>query len=289
MQIVERLETALPDMQPINRKIASYILENAQGVAFSSIYEQSAAIGVSNATLVRFARSLGFGGWAELKRTIQEEIKQRLSPIEKVALSGLDALPSGAQLEQLCENEIGNLKKTLEALSLADLQAMVEGVAAAGRIFLCGFGVTRHVIGILEHALSCTQSKGVTALTGAVSDFSPKLRALEEGDALFLLTFPPYSREALHVAAEAKDRGARLFLFTDSPRCPAYRLADAAVRCENNSLLLTNSFVGLIAVVQIFVNLLFLSDKALAVSRLGEVLALEGRGYARLSGEPDGE
>lgn len=279
---IEKIRGALADMPPINRRIAVYILENHQSIGFSSIRTLSEALGVSSATILRFSRSLGFEGYADLRKTIQEEIKRRLSPYEKIALTELDTLPLDEQFKKLCQNEMGNLRKTLDEISRDDLAKMVEGVASADRVFVSGFGVSHYVIQILGYYFESSLDKSVVTISGSVSDYSAKLRSFGPGDCLYLMTFPSYSREALHVAELAKSRGGKVFLFTDSPRCPVYHLADAVLRCENNALLTTNSYVGLVAVVQIFANLLFLSDKARVVPRIVGVQELEQNGYERL-------
>jgi DNA-binding MurR/RpiR family transcriptional regulator len=287
--ILERIKAALPDMQPVNRKIAIYVLENGQSVGLSSVYTLSEHIGVSNASIVRFTQSLGFKGYIEFRKALQEEIRQRLDPYEKVALHELDVLPEEGQLQKLAQNEMRNLRKTLRDLDVRAIQRMIAGVNECRCIYLSGFGVSRNIIRILEYALVGLVEKDIVALSGSISDYSPRLRSLRAEDALFVMTFPPYSREAVQVAKFAKEAGARIFLFTDSPRCPIYPLAETVIACENNSLLLTNSYVGLIAVIQIFINMLLLGDKTNAVDRMREVIAVEKRGYESLGSLEDNQ
>jgi DNA-binding MurR/RpiR family transcriptional regulator len=285
--ISERIKAALPDMQPVNRKIALYMLENVQSVGLSSIYDLSALIGVSNASIVRFAKGLGFSGYIEFRKVLMEEIKRRLEPEGKVALHDLDVLPQRKQLEKLATNEIRNLSKTLDDLDLAALMRMIEGVGRARRVFLSGFGVSRNMVRILEYALLGVIDKEIVGITGSISDYSPRLRSLGAEDAVFIVTFPPYSREAVQVAGFAKEAGAAVFLFTDSPRCPIYSMAETVITCENNSLLLTNSYVGLVAVVQIFINMLLLNDRTASASRAHDVIEVERKGYADLGAQED--
>lgn len=280
--ILDKIRAALAGMQGTNRRIAAYVLENDQSVGFASIHDVSKAVGVSNASLLRFARSLGMKGYSELKRSIQEELKHRLSPHDKIALSELDILPKERQLKELFGNEIRNLERTLSGVDVEDVLKLVEGVASSERVFLSGFGVSQHIIKILEYSLVSTLDKPVVTITGSVSDYAPKLRSFGPRDALYVITFPIYSREVTHVARYAKKRGGRIFLFTDSARCPIYDLADTVIRCENNSLIMANSYVGLIAVQQAFINMLRLSDKAGSAESMQGLLDLEGQGYEDL-------
>lgn len=283
MSIVEAIRQALPSMPPLYRKIALYIIENDEAVGFSSVHAFAEAVGVSSATVVRFAKSLGLDGYAELKRSMQGHIKSLLGPYDKIALSDLDREPRDRQLTELRENEVNNLRKTLEGIDTDALHTIVSWITGAERVFACGFGVSGHMIQILGNAIASALDKPVVFVNGSVSDYIPRLKSIGPRDTLLTMTFPPYSPEAIQATELGKARGCKVGLFTDSPRCPAYPLADTVIRCENNSLLMANSYVGLIAVVQILANLLCLSDKAAAVQRLKELSELERTGYSRMA------
>jgi DNA-binding MurR/RpiR family transcriptional regulator len=66
--VLAKIRDSLSTMPSNFHKIGSYILDHEQNVAFASIYAISQAVGVSNASLVRFAKSLGLDGYQALKR-----------------------------------------------------------------------------------------------------------------------------------------------------------------------------------------------------------------------------
>jgi len=256
-----KIKETLPHMNPNFRKIGSFILDHDNKVAFTSIYALSDALGTSTATLVRFAKSLGYSGYQSFKKELQEEIQHRLQPYEKVSLSKLGSLPGEKQLQKLIQNEYNNLRGTLTSLKIKDLETMIQAVKSAQRIFIAGFGITRHFAQILQTTFLASQEKDVFVVSGSVSDYSPLLKSFRAGDIMFIMTFPPYSAEVLHVANVTKERGGYLCLFTDSASCPIYSQADIAVKCSTNSLLMSNSFVGLVSTIQVFIHMLLLSGE----------------------------
>lgn len=285
MTILEKMRETLSVMSPTSRSIALYILDHGPDAAFSTIYDISKATGVSNATLIRFTRSLGFRGYADFKHALQEDVKATLDPYQKIALSELDTLSGNEQFDRLVQNEINNLKKTLYGLELDSLGRIVQGIQEARSVFLSGFGVTRHLVQSLEHSLLSTLDKNIVMIMGSISDFSPSLRSFREGDVLLLCTFPPYSLEGSYVAKVARERKGKVFLFSDSLRCPSYPLADEMVLCVNNSMLLMNSFVGLVAVLQIIANLLCLKQGESGACQRDGMYKLEAAGYRSLEQE----
>lgn len=281
--ILDVIRENMPEMASNSRKIASYILDHEESVAFSSIYTIAEAIGVSSAALVRFSKSLGLEGYQELKREVQKKIRSRLSPFEKTALRELDVLPEAKRLEKLYMSEMDNLRHTFANLRPDDIQAMADSVNHAHRIFVCGFGASAYVAASLEYSLLSIVDKDICLLTGSVSDYTPRLRTFTSDDAMFIMTFPPYSSEVRHVAEVAKEKGGRLNLLTDSASCPIYSFADSVVRISTDSLLLTNSYVGLISATNILVHLVFLAAKETSVAARAQTLTMQKIGYTSIT------
>jgi DNA-binding MurR/RpiR family transcriptional regulator len=285
-RILERINAALPTMLPTNKKIALGILEDAQLVGFSSIQSLGRAFGVSEASIIRFAKDLGFSGFAELKKTIQKAIKQQLNPYGEIASAGLSSLDNSQQLERVMRYESENLRKTFRNLNTRILEAVIDGLAKAEKIYICGFGSTRHIIGLYGFLLTSNCAKQVVSLSGSIADYIQKLSLFTERDALIVATIPIYAREDVQIARLARKRGGRVYLFTDSPRCPVYPLADQTILCGNTSLLYTNSYVGLIAAFKVLMDLWVLRDGAGLTDRMQAVTQLELDGYREL-GELD--
>lgn len=263
------------------------MLDHYDEIGFASVHDLSKTIGVSNASLVRFTQFLNFTGYKEFRETIQREVKTKLSKDSQIALNELDVLPAKKQLQKLAENEVHNLSKTLKEINIHTLNKMVESVLASRRIFVSGFGVSRNIMQIFEYALVSMQCKQVISITGSISDYNSRLYSIEKGDALFIMTLPPYSPEAIHAGTYAKNLGSEVFLFTDSPACPLYSLADEVVFCENNSLLLTNSYVGMVAIIQVLINMLLLNGNAALLPTMKSVREDERQGYQFIQAQKD--
>lgn len=280
--IFDRIRKMLPEMPQNFQRIGSYILDHEQSVAFSSIHVISKAIGVSSASLVRFAKNIGFEGYQQFKKEIQSEMRHRLNPYDKVALSELDELSEDKRLKKLFQNEYNNLRYTFANIQAIDLKEIAQTIRNSNKIYLSGFGVTSHLVRIFEYTLMSSLDKDVSVISGSVSDYAPVLKSFANGDVMFLMTFPPYSAEVNHVAKVVKERNGRLFLFTDSAFCPIYSMADKVIRCTTNSLLLSNSFVGLVSILHVLVQMLYLDEKHIAVKSRQMTISMQESGYAEI-------
>lgn len=285
--IFDQIRKMLPEMPQNYQRIGSFMLDHEQSVAFSSIHAISKSIGTSSASLVRFAKSLGFEGYQQFKHEIQDEIRHRLNPYDKIALSELDLLPEEKRLQKLFQNEYNNIRSTFSNIKITDLDVMAEGIKKAHRVFLSAFGATTYVVRIFQYTLLSSLEKEVYVVSGSVSDYAPVLKSFSSDDVMFLMTFPPYSVEVKHVAKVVKERGGQLFLFTDSAACPVYSEADKVIRCMTNSLLLTNSFAGLISILHVLVQMVYLDEKENAAQSRQRTISMQESGYATIGNSKD--
>jgi DNA-binding MurR/RpiR family transcriptional regulator len=282
-QIVGRIKEALPDMKATSRKIALFVLENPQSVGFSSIQSLGRLIGVNEASIVRFAKGIGFTGYANFKKTVQEAIKNQLNPYGEISLSGFTSFDDERQLSKLIRYESENLKKTMANIRLPLYANIIKEMDNADRIFICGFGSTKYIVELYGFLLTSNFGKQVVPLVGSIADYIGKLNYITKNDILIMVTVPPYSRENSQIAHLAKKKGVRICLFTDSPRCPVYPLSDDVIMYSNASLLYTNSYVGLISSFKVLMDLWLLSKRNESMARMKELTELELQSYKDLA------
>ena len=61
--------------------IAKYIVVNYDKAAFMTASKLGKTVGVSESTVVRFAAELGYDGYPEMRKALQEMIRNRLTSI----------------------------------------------------------------------------------------------------------------------------------------------------------------------------------------------------------------
>lgn len=284
--VLARIKENLPRLHPSFRNIGSHILDHHNNVAFSPILTMARELDVSTATLVRFAKQLGYSGYQEFRKALQEELRHQLQPRDKVNLTGLGGLPEKQRIQKLIQNEHNNLRDTLQGLDPADLESIVETLKTCRSIYVAGFGITRHLAQVLHTSLLADQGKDAFLISGSISDYYPQLKNFTADDVMFILTFPPYSAETRQVAEVVKERKGTLYLFTDSAACPIYPDARRIIKCATNSMLTANSFVGVISSIHILVHMLLLSQEGCGES-VREGMEIEQKGYALIAGSRD--
>ena len=285
--IADRIKQALPGLRPTPRRIALHLLEDPQGASFSSIQALARMMGVNEAAIVRFARSLGFAGFADFKRALQGAIRQQLNPYGEIAMSELTSLADARQLQKLIGYELDNVRRTLHAMEPKAVARMVSILREAERIFVGGFGACRSIAELYGFLLASNFPKPVVPLHGSVSDYVARLDLVGGRDVVLVASLPPYSREDSQICRFARRRGARILLFTDSPRCPVYPVSDETLMCSSTSLLYTNSYTGLVTGFKVLMDMWLLGDQERASARMKALTETERQGYQELAGLDD--
>ncbi len=67
--------------------IARYIIENYDKAAFMTASKLGNTVGVSESTVVRFATEVGFEGYPQLQRALQELIRNRLTAVQRMEVT----------------------------------------------------------------------------------------------------------------------------------------------------------------------------------------------------------
>ena len=140
MSALVKIRSERDRMSAIERRIADFVLDNAQLLRDYSSQQLANALGISQSSVVKFCQKLGFKGYPDLKLSISEAVVR--------ADNGNGGTPSAANGDAHAET-IGAdlwLRKTEaeEATRLINppdaVEAAAESIAAAGRGFIIGLG-----------------------------------------------------------------------------------------------------------------------------------------------------
>jgi DNA-binding MurR/RpiR family transcriptional regulator len=123
------------EMGKAEKRIADTIIKDPSKIISLSIVELAELCGCSEASIVRFSKRLGLGGYQELKITIASELGA--SPISS-SITDEDA--PFAIYEKLCNDIYLSLEKTKKSLSPETLEDLCKVILASDRIVVFGLG-----------------------------------------------------------------------------------------------------------------------------------------------------
>ncbi len=187
-------------------KIIDYFYQNIDLIPFLSIGKLSQKLGLSEATLSRFAKSAGFKSFKELKAAIAEKYE---TPAEK--MTGTLAEKSGVfemlEYQRLC------IEKTMLHLSEDEVKKTVDEIKAAKNIYLYGKGASFALAELFSFRLS-RLGKSTRILPSGGSELFEGLVHAGEGDLAIVFGFQKIPREAKVILDYSKKAGFKTILFS---------------------------------------------------------------------------
>ena len=262
------IKARFAELSPQFQAGARYLADHPDDVAVLSMRSIATRAQVQSAALVRLAQQLGFAGWPELKSIFVERL--RAGPAGYAEKAGALAGKGGQERDLVTEVftvQQRNLATT-ESANHAALDAAASLLQAAPRVHVAGFRAA-HPIAYTLHYLYRLLRPSVQLLSGQGGTLEMDLRALQAGEAVVVVSFAPYSSEALLVAQAARQAGCQVVAISDSAISPLALQADASIVIAVDSPSFFPSIVAGIAAVESLAELLVARAGADAVQAIG--------------------
>ncbi len=282
-----RLSDALSVASRADRAIGSYLLAEMNTVPFETAASLAVKVGVSEPTVGRFCRTLGYKSFRDLKDHLQRDIgdrpwliADRLRDFEDRARAGEDQLARGLKLEMAALVAVYELARTPEWTQV------VKRLATASAVFAVGFQTERGMAQVFVNQLQYIRDR-VHLLDLAAGNFAELLAAGEGTPCLVIFEGRRYSRMAELLAADAKAAGVPVTLITD-PFCDWGRsLADEMFVVPTEFNLFWESAAQMASLANLLVNGVFLELGHSVEDRMNEIARLYSR-FTGYVGDPTG-
>jgi DNA-binding MurR/RpiR family transcriptional regulator len=215
-QFKQRLEAHFPDLTKSEQRIASYLLSSHDEAAFLSAAELASRLDVSQATVVRFAKSVGYESFPELRKSLQEIFRVRVTPATRLQRKLADLQNGeGHILTKLIDMELQYLAEAEHSIDPADFDRALEIILRADRVFVFGIGPSRILADLVEIRLR-RFGFSVHSLTESGRDLLEKLVLLRCEDMVIATGFHRLTGELIAVIDRAHAIGCHTVLLTDT-------------------------------------------------------------------------
>jgi DNA-binding MurR/RpiR family transcriptional regulator len=210
-----RLQASLATATKAEAAIAAYMLANLQSLPFETAASVAAKIGVSEASIGRYCRSIGYRHFKALKSGLQADlgdkawlIGDRLRDFHQRSQAGRTEAALALELE------IAAIVAVHEIAAGPEFAACVERLATRAEVHVVGFQTERGHAALLAHGLQYLRP-GVRLADLEGGTFSDILLSDPASSCLVVIEGRRYSRLAQKVAADARARGMPVTLITD--------------------------------------------------------------------------
>ena len=119
------------------KRLAAYVLKNYDKAVFLTASKLGKEVGVSESTTVRFATQLGYKGFPEFHRALEELVRNKLNSIQRMKVT-YGHVPEAEILDTVFQSDIEIIKLTMEHIDHAAFEMAVETLLSARTIYIIG-------------------------------------------------------------------------------------------------------------------------------------------------------
>jgi DNA-binding MurR/RpiR family transcriptional regulator len=261
----ERITRNYQSLSPSFKKIADFILTSHQRVAFMSASRLAKYLGVDVATVTRFAQQLGYDGYTQLIREIQEKVLAEMREARAPVTDRLDAAEGPFALTLW--RDWANLEKTIKNIPSDQAEAAVAALHSANRIYLVSEGAGAGLAIAVAAYLNMIRPEAYALVKGPF-DLALSLKDLGPGDLVIGIGFTSYAYAATKSLEYAKKVGAKSLGIISQADCPIGAVADILISCSATEEGYLPSLTGVGAILFSLVYTLLLDDAELYNQKL---------------------
>ena len=208
------------------KRVADYIIGNRHQIPHLSISELAFDCGVADATVSRFCRSVGVGGYNALKLALLEERGEEHSE------PGLEDSPSDYR-SALDDSEYA-LRQTASILDRQQVQRCLELLGQASRVVCMGQGSSM-IMAEEAWSLFSTLSPKYIFVPDPHLQINT-VAMMEPGDAVLFFSYSGSTRDFQDISEIARQRKVKVILVTRFLNSPGGKLADVVLQCGANEI-----------------------------------------------------
>jgi len=240
-ELIQRLNHSGKKLSKSHRRIAECIVTHYDKVVFMTASRLGEYVGVSESTVVRFAAALGYSGYPQLQKALQELIRHRLTASQRFEMTS--DMDHAQVLNKVLKADIQNIRATLDDIDIVSFEKAIDRIIEARQIYVLGLRASAPIAEFFVHYLKFI-FPNVRVVTSGVSDVFEQLARIGEGDLLIGISFPRYTRRTIEVMEFAQSRGASLIAITDGPLSPLHSAADVCLMAKSDMASFVDSFAA---------------------------------------------
>jgi len=239
--LVVLIKEQFHSMSKGHKQIAEYILSHYDKAAFMTAIKLGESAGVSESTIVRFAMALGFEGYPELQKSLQDMVRNKLTTIQRMDMNS--ELSQSMMLRYVLKADLSNMKMTIDELNTEIYEEIVDEVYAAKTVYIMGVRSSAPLAQFLGYYLNFILDN-VRIVTSGINDILEQVIHIGEKDTLICISFPRYSSKVIEAVKFAKKRNASVVSITDSYKSPLTKYSKLILTAKSDIASFVDSLVA---------------------------------------------
>lgn len=268
--IFQRMIDKMEEFSKAQKKIARYLINHPDSAPFLTASKLAKLAGVGEATVVRFAVFLGYDGYPDMQRHLQEAMKRQWTTVEKLQITSEDGVGEEESIaREVLHDDIANLQATMQQLNGEEFKNAVQAIINAEKIYIIAYRSAVSLGSFLEFYLDLVLQN--TEMVRQADGISEQLLGITDRDLVIGIGFARYTKRTVEAMKYVQDKGAVTMCLTDHLLSPLIPYSNIRLTAANDINSFINSFAAPISIVNSLITAVTRSQHAKVRKRLQEL------------------
>ena len=278
-----RIEEKYRDLSKGQKRVAEYVLDNYDKAVFLTAARLGEVVGVSESTVVRFATQLGYKGYPEFQKALEELVRNRLNSIQRMKVT-YGRISQSQILETVLQSDIEKIKQTLNGIDHSAFNQAIDTILNARKIYVLGIRSCAPLAAFMSFYLNLLCDNVIAVNTNSSSEIFEQLIRIGEEDVIIGISFPRYSQRTLKALEFASKRKAKIITLTDSAHSPINIYSSCNLIARSDMASIVDSLVAPLSVVNALIVALCMKKQEEVIGTLETLEQIWGE-YQVYSGD----
>ena len=250
--LLSRMNTQYHKFSKGQKKLVSYITDNYDKAAFFTAAKLGETVGVSESTVVRFAIHVGYKGYPEFQKALEELVRNKLNSIQRMEVT-YGRVPQSEILDTVLRADIEKIKLTMENIDHNAFELAVETILEAKSIYIVGIRSCAPLASFLGFYFNLLFDNVHLMHTNSSSELFEQMIHISKDDVIIGISFPRYSMRTLKALEFANNRNAKVITLTHSIHSPMNLYSSCNLIARSDMASIVDSLVAPLSVINALV------------------------------------
>lgn len=272
-ELINRINEKYSSMSKGQKLLSTYITDNYDKAVFLTAEKLGKVVGVSESTVVRFATHLGYRGYPEFQKALEELVRNKLNSIQRMEVT-YGRISQSKILDTVLQSDAEKIKSTLEQIDQNAFETALDIILNAKHIYIVGIRSCAPLASFMSFYFNLMFDNVHLLHTSSSSELFEQMVRISEEDVIIGISFPRYSMRTLKAMEFANNRNAKVITLTDSVHSPMNLYSSCNLIAKSDMASIVDSLVAPLSVINALIVALCMrkqSEVAETLERLEDI------------------
>ena len=247
-ELTNRINESYGSLSKGQKILAAYITDNYDKAVFLTAAKLGEVVGVSESTVVRFATHLGYKGYPEFQKALEEMVRNKLNSIQRMEVT-YGRISQSKILETVLQADMEKIKNTLDNIDQNAFEIAVDTILSARKIYIVGIRSCAPLASFMAFYFNLMFEDVILLQTNSSSELFEQMVRINMEDVIIGISFPRYSMRTLKAMEFANNRSAKVITLTDSVHSPMNLYSSCNLIAKSDMASIVDSLVAPLSVI----------------------------------------